>query len=203
MRRRMISCLLLALLGCAGEEKSPLPYYGLPAGGTGGTGGAAGGAAGSAGASGGTSQGGAPPGDVVLNEIDPSGDPVDWIELKNRGPQPVDLSGWVVTQGYDGAALPAEQDSLRLPDGTSIQPGGYLVLYTRLSDGPGPGDFGLGKDSAERLTLFAPGGTVVDDTTTDGSPEQPFAGGTSWARWPDGDGPFARGTSTKGAENTP
>jgi hypothetical protein len=139
----------------------------------------------------------------VINEIDPSGDPVDWVEVKNESDQPVDASGWIVAQQFEEGKLPDDSDKLVIPAGTTLQPGERLVLHTRLSDGPGPGDFGIGKDAAERISLLDPDGNLVDDTTTDGSPEQPFPAGTSWARLPDGAGPFVRATSTKGTTNAP
>ena len=63
----------------------------------------------------------AAPADVVINELmyhaasDLDGD--DFLELYNRGTTPVDLSGWT----FSGVTL-------TLPAGTSISPGGYLVV---------------------------------------------------------------------------
>ncbi|MCS6898277.1 MAG: lamin tail domain-containing protein [Myxococcales bacterium] len=201
--------LLLALTSCAGEEKSPQPYYATP-GGAGGTsaggsgpGGGAGGSSSGGTSSGGSGTGGAPSGALVINEIDPSGDPVDWVEVKNQSGQPLDASGWVIAQKFEEGKAPADDDKLVIPAGTTLQPGERLVLHTRLSDGPGPGDFGIGKDAAERITLLDPNGNVIDDTTTDGSAENPFPKGTSWARLPDGEGSFVRAPSTKGTTNAP
>ena len=212
MRALRTLLLALTLAACAGEEKSPQPYYATP-GGSGGGGasgsggsepsGGSGGSSSGGNSSGGSNVGGAPSGALVINEIDPSGDPVDWIEIKNQSDQPVDASGWVVAQKFEEGTPPADDDKLVIPAGKMLQPGERLVLHTRLSDGPGPGDFGIGKDAAERITLLDPNGNVVDDTTTDGSPEQPFAKGTSWARLPDGTGAFARAASTKGTTNMP
>lgn len=63
----------------------------------------------------------AAPVDVVINEMmfhavsDLDGD--DYLELTNRGTDPVDLSGW----SFSGITL-------TLPAGTSIAPGGFLVV---------------------------------------------------------------------------
>jgi hypothetical protein len=63
----------------------------------------------------------AAPDDVVINEMmfhavsDLDGD--DYLELHNRGPDPVDLSGW----SFSGITLV-------LPAGTTIEPDGYLVV---------------------------------------------------------------------------
>jgi hypothetical protein len=196
---RNVVLLWVLLAGCAGEEKSPLPYYGVPAGSSGAAG--AGGVAGAGGQAGAGAQGGAS-GAVVINEVDPSGDPADWVELFNRGAEPVDLSGWNVVQEYEGAP-PEDKDRLEIPAGTVLPPGERLVLFTRRSDGPGPGDFGIGKDAPERLTLLSAGGQVVDDTTTDGAMDAPLEAGVSWCRLPDGQGDFRRCTSTRGTSNQP
>lgn len=211
MRALRVLSLLLALTACAGEEKSPQPYYATPGGsggggasGAGGSGqGGTGGSSSGGSSSGGSNAGGSGAGTLVINEIDPSGEPVDWIEVKNQGDQPVDASGWIVAQKFEEGKAPTDDDKLVIPAGTTLQPGERLVLHTRLSDGPGPGDFGIGKDAAERITLLDPDGNLVDDTTTDGSLENPFPKGTSWARLPDGEGAFARAASTKGTTNAP
>lgn len=199
-RRVIVALVAWAIAGCAGEEKTPLPYYGdlAPLDGAAGAGGSGGGqgAAGSAGSMVGV-------GPIVLNEIDPSGDPADWIELKNQSGAAVDISGWVIGQGYDGATPLADADKLVVPPGTSLAAGAHWVAFTRAANGPGPGDFGVGKTAKERFSLFDPAGTLVDDTTTDGSTNAPIATGTSWARLPDGTGAFQRATSTKGADNAP
>lgn len=68
--------------------------------------------------------------DVVINEIQyhrapvsEEGEPVtdrgeEWIELYNRGADAVDLGGWQL----------ADAVAYTLPTGTSIEPGGYLVI---------------------------------------------------------------------------
>jgi len=60
--------------------------------------------------------------DVIINEVcyNPfTGDDRDeFVELYNRGPSAVDLSGWSFTEGI----------SFLFPDGTSIDPGGYLLV---------------------------------------------------------------------------
>lgn len=185
---------LLTLLSCAGDERDPLPYYGVPA--------ATGGAAGSSGSSGQSGAAGAPASAVVLNEIDPSGEPVDWVELVNRGPDPVDLSGWSVVQG-DGASPVDDADRQRLPAGTALAPGAYVRVFTKPPDGPGPGDFGISKSADDRVSLLDASGAVVDSTALDGSADEPFAAGTSWARLPDATGDFARAATTPDAPNAP
>jgi hypothetical protein len=191
---RLSLAALLTLLSCAGDERDPLPYYGVPA--------AVGGAAGASGSSGQPGAAGAPASAVVLNEIDPSGEPADWVELVNRGPDPVDLSGWSVVQG-DGASPVDDADRQRLPAGTALAPGAYLRVFTKPPDGPGPGDFGISKSADDRISLLDAADAVVDSTALDGSASAPLAAGTSWARLPDATGDFARAASTPGAPNAP
>ena len=190
--------LMLLIAACAGEERTPLPYYGAP----GQPGGVAGASYGGSG-QGGTTTGpvGPQPGDVVINEVDPTGEPSDWVELVNRGEADIDVSGWVVAQGYDGETDPTDADRLVLAAGTTLPTGGHLVVYTRAAEGPGPGDFGLSKSKPQRVSLFDADGVWRDDTTTDASTGSPFDDGTSWARQPDASGDFARTAATPGASN--
>ena len=83
--------------------------------------------------------------DVILNEMmvrqqETLSDPdfqsfSGWIELHNRENNPVDVSGWVVgyrSASYSTAVEYSVQD-LRfeaLPEGTTISPRGYLLLWT-------------------------------------------------------------------------
>src|SRR5690606_10456504 len=59
---------------------------------------------------------------VVINELhtDPDDETelVEFIELHNRGTEPVDLSYWRLADGID----------FLFPAGTSIAPGGYVVV---------------------------------------------------------------------------
>lgn len=143
--------------------------------------------------------------ELVINEIYPSGDiadpdhPTDWVELKNIGEAPFELDGYVVAQNYDGTALPVQND--QVPLSGEIAAGGYLIVTTS-NDAPGAmGSFGISTKKQERITLFDPAGIVLDDTTTDGSDAEPFAKGSSWARFPDGTGAFARRPETRSAAN--
>jgi hypothetical protein len=104
---------------------------------------------------------------VVVSEINYHSDsivnPGDWVELHNPGANPVDLTGWTLS---DGNPL----NSFSLPVGRILQPGGYLVLATDLPDfalvhpsvtnvisGPG---FNF-SNAGESVVLRNAGGTVV------------------------------------------
>ena len=79
------------------------------------------------------------PGDVVISEIFASAeesDPLgDWVELHNTTSAAIDLSGWFLSDAQD------EPTRYRLPNGTSIAAGGYLLLSQRDHFG-----FGLDRD---------------------------------------------------------
>lgn len=69
---------------------------------------------------------------VVINEImasnqaavtDPNGQYEDWIELYNNSADPVDLSGWYLSDNYSNLTKWA------FPDGTTIPGNGYLIVW--------------------------------------------------------------------------
>ena len=63
--------------------------------------------------------------DVVINEVLTHSDPPleDAIEFYNSGARDVDLGGWFLSNS------PQDPKKYRVPDGTRISPGGYVVLY--------------------------------------------------------------------------
>jgi hypothetical protein len=77
------------------------------------------------------------PGSVIINEllahtdIDTFG---DWIELKNTTSTPIDISGWYLSDKGD------ELQRFRVPNGTVIQPGGF-VTFTQYDGLLVPSDF--------------------------------------------------------------
>lgn len=68
--------------------------------------------------------------DVVINEVtvNPDGQDTDleWIELYNAGDQDADVSGWSIAWYKSDPEDP--NDDARLPEGTVIEPGGFLVV---------------------------------------------------------------------------
>lgn len=66
----------------------------------------------------------APAASIVINEImySPVNGMPEWIELYNNSSLPADLSGWKIRDAFTTPA------SVTLPNGTQIQPGGYLVI---------------------------------------------------------------------------
>lgn len=90
---------------------------------------------------------------LVINEIQASGTPWDYIELYNGTASAIDISGYKV---YDTGLLPA---AYIIPDGTTIAAGGFFVIET--GSGSPQGQFGI-SSSGEDITLVNPSDVVVD-----------------------------------------
>ncbi len=102
----------------------------------------------------------------------------DWFELYNAGPVRVDLSGYRLNDRLDLT------NSVVIPDGTSLDSGGFLFVW---ADGES-GWLGTAlhvtfklKASGEAIALFLPDGTLVDAVTF--GPQQ---ANMAEGRWPDG-----------------
>ena len=109
----------------------------------------------------------------------------DAIELHNLGQTQVDLGGWFLSDSANNLS------KYRIPDGTTIAPGGYLVFYEQafLLDN---GDSGFSLSSARGdevwLTESDSDGSIVRfaDKVNFG----PSANGASLGRYPNGTGPL-------------
>ena len=122
---------------------------------------------------------------IRINEIESSGgSPGDWVELRNTGTSPVDVSGFVFKDDKDADIAP-------IAAGSVVAAGGYLVLNESVDF-----TFGLGQPDSARL--YAADGTTLIDSyawTTHAT--------TTYGRCPDGTGDFATTqVPTKGAPNT-
>lgn len=134
---------------------------------------------------------------VVVNEIDPEGEPADWVELANPTGQEVDISDWTAVDG-DPAHAP-----VTFPEGTVIPAGGYYAFYTdgKSNTPDGTKGFGLGK-SDDTVTIADADGKTVDTHTYTGPAALPTDRATSIGRIPDMRGEFAvTGEKTRGAAN--
>ncbi|MHC4717404.1 MAG: lamin tail domain-containing protein, partial [Planctomycetota bacterium] len=91
---------------------------------------------------------------VVINEVlaNSDGGAGDWVELHNLTDQPVDVGGWWLSD------LPYIPARWRIPDGTEIGAGGYVVFNERDHFG---GTFGLDA-GGEWIVLSDAGGGSVD-----------------------------------------
>ena len=126
----------------------------------------------------------------------------DWVELRNLGASPVDLSGWSLTDRAN------DRNLWRFPSGSIIPAGGYLVVACDgLNLAPGTrgaayhhAGFELSRDG-EYLGLVRPDGTVADQIAPGFPPQTPFH---SWGRnaagqWAYLDDP-SPGRANRGAE---
>lgn len=123
-------------------------------------------------------------GTVVINEVGLRGDEVQWVELLNTLPRPVDLRGFSIGDTPE-----------RAPD-QRIDPGTRLAPFTRLVLNRGDRGVVLRRDALS-IVLCAADARVVDILDAPGPTT-----GASWGRFPDG-GPRVvrfRG-STRGAPN--
>jgi VCBS repeat-containing protein len=123
--------------------------------------------------------------------LDHEGTFPDAIELFNTGAVAIDLTGWTISDD------PADAGKYEIPEGTSIGPGEYLVIYA--DDLPTSGlhtGFGLSQNG-ETLSLYrseALGGTVADSVAFGMQV-------TNYSIGRDGRGSWTLNTPTLGAAN--
>jgi hypothetical protein len=138
---------------------------------------------------------------VVINEVmasnqktifDENGDASDWIELYNGGISTVNLAGFFLTD-----------DSLQLRKwvfgNSSVQPGGYLLVYASDKNRQAPVPHTNFKISAsgESVLLSDPNGVVVDRVDIPASVSD-----ISYGRATDGSLPWIFQAPTPGSKNT-
>ena len=162
--------------------------------------------------------------DLVINEIDydqPSTDAAEFVEIRNNGDTPVDLSGWMLefingngTAVYDTINLPAV--SLASGDYYVVCANSATVVNCDLDDNPDTNFIQNGAPDAVALSF---NGTLIDAVSYEGDTGAPYTEGSgagledtgvdgSISRCPDGtdtnqnnvDFVFT-GISTPGAEN--
>ena len=119
----------------------------------------------------------------------------DWVEIYNSTLQEIDLSGFGIS---DSIAQPMKY---RLPEGTSIAPGGYLVIFLSGNEGMHNGElhapFGL-RAYEEDVVFSSANGRIVDSCSY-----SRMDADVSMARTPDGTGEFAQSAQpTPGYPNT-
>jgi hypothetical protein len=156
-----------------------------------------------------------PPSHAVINEISAKGG--DWVEIVNPGAASLDLSGFGLCDDVDPASGAScdEATAARFPKGTTLPPGGYLLVV-----GNEPADAGVGphveclpdggpttcfyatwkisSSSGETVHLLDAAGTPIDEVHY---PADAVPSGQTWGRLPDGTGSFAANRPTPGAPN--
>jgi len=147
-----------------------------------------------------TTSTGVVPGDLVINEFmasndtsaaDQDGDSDDWIEFYNNSAEPIDLSGYYLSDdGTDLMQWP-------FPVGTTISANGYLIVWAdEDEDQVGlHANFKLSA-SGETIYLVDSSGVIVDEVTY-GDQETDI----SYGRSPNGTGDFQAMDPTFGAAN--
>jgi hypothetical protein len=113
----------------------------------------------------------------------------DFIELFNRGTQPVDLSGHLVAhRAPDGGVQRADAVALS----GSLGADQYLVLSGVADAGAMSFTFNLSNGSGDTVFLLGSDGGVVDEVTF---PPDSHNAGESWGRRPNGTGAFQKLTT--------
>lgn len=154
-------------------------------------------------------QGSEPTGDLLINEISPRGGGADWVELHNRGSQPIDLCGFFLTDAADrldhyfplGGALPPDPCAPLL-----LEPGAYRVIFLDGTPLPATGPI----DPLHAPWKIGPADEVhlvsITGHTVDGvlylyprSPTEPAD--VTLSREPDGSGLFFAAPPSPGAAN--
>ncbi|NOQ71354.1 MAG: T9SS type A sorting domain-containing protein [Crocinitomix sp.] len=140
--------------------------------------------------------------DVVINEMmpqnnvsvtDPAGDFEDWIELYNNTGSSIDLSGY-----YLSDQPTADPTKYQIPDGTTIDANAYLIIWAD-EDTTEEGLHATFKlsSSGETIVLLDADGFEINKVKM---PE--MSSGTTYGRYPNGDGPFIRMFPTFAASNS-
>ena len=122
---------------------------------------------------------------IRLNEVLPAPAEIDWngdgsanmddewVELTNRGQERIDLGGWALDDLAGGGSA-----AYRIPPGTFLQPGGFLLLFR------GQTGVALNND-ADTARLLGPDGAEVDafayaKPRSDASYSRSTDGGGDW-----------------------
>lgn len=130
---------------------------------------------------------------VVINELmarnrrsapDPQGEYDDWVELYNRGTTAVQLSGMYLSDD------PRRPRKWAFPEGVSLSPGGYLLVWADEDPGRSTGLHAAFKLSGQGETLLLvdrdeTGNRVLDRVDFGEQPAE-----VSLGRVPDGSGEF-------------
>lgn len=102
---------------------------------------------------------------LVLNEINGSGNPFDYIELYNGTGAAIDISGYKV---YDSNGI---VDAYIIPNGTTIASQGFFLIET--GGGSPQGQFGI-SGSGEDVTLVNASDELIDQLLKDDWPGTPL-----------------------------
>ena len=139
----------------------------------------------------------------VLTNTDPPNSPSDSIELFNATASSIDISGWYMSDTADDLL------KFRIPNGTVLAAGGYLVFDEEDFNSNGvPSDFALSSTSGDDVWLVVASDTGQVTTFVDDVHFGASLSGESLGRAPNGGGrldPMSRITlgCSRGALNIP
>ncbi len=136
---------------------------------------------------------------VVVNEVLSNGGPsgADAIELHNTAGAAVEIGGWFLTDSDE------HPFRFRVPDGTVIEPGGYVV-FTEAEFNQGGTGFSLSGVFGGQIWLIETDASGEPFRFADHVAFKAAASGESFARWPNGSGYlYPAAEVTLGAENAP
>lgn len=102
---------------------------------------------------------------LVINEIQASGTPFDYIELYNATNAPINIGGYKI---YDSGGIAA---AYSIPSGTTIAAKGFFVIET--GSGSPQGQFGI-SSSGEDITLVNASDVTIDQLLKDNWPGIPL-----------------------------
>lgn len=155
------------------------------------------------------------PGEPIINEIAAKG--ADWIEIANPGDSVIDLGGYGLCGDVDPTQGPECDIATiaRFPQGTTLPPGGYLLILGDQDpvDGVGPhvmclpdggpttcfyASWKVSASNGETVHLLDPKDEPVDEVLY---PKDAVPSGQTWGRVPDMTGGFAENDPTPGAAN--
>ena len=120
---------------------------------------------------------------IAINEVlasnhtypAPNGKYLDCVELCNLSDEPVDISGYVLTDHPNGAGYV-------FPDGTVLQGGAYILCWCDKTDGSGKyGSFGISADGIDIIYLYNTANVCIDSRPIPDLPKNHTA-----VRLPDG-----------------
>ncbi|NQU21406.1 MAG: lamin tail domain-containing protein, partial [Candidatus Nealsonbacteria bacterium] len=141
------------------------------------------------------------PGVVITEVLSHTDFPqTDSIELHNVTGEPIDVVGWYLSDdwGWDPTFAEGNYKRFRIPanllGGTTIGPGGYLVLtetnFNPTPVDPAPNHFALNGAHGDDVWLMAADAAGNLTHFADHAEFDAQNNGESWGRWPDADGRF-------------
>ena len=91
--------------------------------------------------------------------VDPDyNESADWLELYNSGASAVNISGYYLTDNFNDPV------KWQIPDGTSVEAGGFLIIWADSYDTGLHTSFNISA-SGEELAIYSPSGDIIDSVS--------------------------------------